>query len=581
MALLALDAQAALLPYALPVFGVGLALFTWVASLVGRPLLMMATFAIFAINCAIDYAAIRWLRSRPERQADGRLRTTIHLVGGVMWAAAVGQVAAFALHSGPLAAPLLMLAVGGAAACLFFTSPLLISLLVVGPVAVAGPLIVLRLDPMHQDLTTIAVSFLALAFALALIVNRILRRQFALAIEREQLAAERIASLRRVEHLAESKSNLIATLSHEIRDGLTGVTHVLAAAAGGGGRAAPSREQMTAALDAARALIDVLNTTHDSETAEAGRLAVSPRLFDIARTAEDLVLAHRPAAQAKGLEIALHVEDEATAAGATLADPARARQILAALIGNAVKYTVRGRIEVRLRRLDRGRLRLEVADTGPGLSHDELRLAFAPFERVERTAAGLPGAGLGLSLARRLAQLMDGVVGAHSAVGVGSCFWFDCPFDPEGRAAAEPGAAEEAALAEPPQGLRVLLADDDALDAVMVRAVLEQLGHQVVQAHDVRRALSLAGVCDFDLVVLDGGLPNQGAAEAMRAIRTGGGGNAEAPIIAMIDGDADEARTCQDAGADAVLRKPMTVASVARAISEAVAARRPGAREAA
>src|SRR5690606_13666999 len=118
---------------------------------------------------------------------------------------------------------------------------------------------------------------------------------------------------------------------------LTGVTHVLAAAAGGG-RAAPTREQLAAALESANELIAVLDTTLDSETAEAGRLSVDVRPFDPVALAREALGQVRPAASAKGLEIGLHVDPELVEAetGAALADPARVRQILLALLSNAI-----------------------------------------------------------------------------------------------------------------------------------------------------------------------------------------------------------------------------------------------------
>ncbi|CAN5490905.1 hypothetical protein BH10PSE5_BH10PSE5_00010 [soil metagenome] len=369
----------------------------------------------------------------------------------------------------------------------------------------------------------------------------------------------------------------MATLSHEIRNGLTGVAHVLAAAAGRNGRGAPSREPLTAALDAANDLIAVLNTTLDSETAEAGRLSVDTRPFDPVALLRDLVLLNRPNASMKGLELTLHVpaELEAGHAGAALADAHRARQIIANLIGNAVKFSVRGRVEARLEITAAGRLIIEIADTGPGLTADELERAFEPFARVERTSAGTSGAGLGLSLARQLARLMGGDLTAHSAVGVGSCFRLELPYDAQ--AVAERVIEAVEIVAPDPaerRTLKVLIAEDDALNAAMLRAVIEQLGHQVVHAVDGRRAFELAKICEFDLVMIDGRMPNMDGPETIAALRGLDGAAADVPSVAGIGGDAEEARECTDAGADAVLRKPVSVAAVARAVADAVAVTR-------
>ncbi|CAN5373338.1 ATP-binding protein [soil metagenome] len=568
---LALDAQAALLPYALAVFAVSLPIYVWAGSFAANAGWLAMSFGVFAINWGVFYGVVAWLRT-PEAQ-DAARRSRVQVLSGLLWAVAVSQMAAFANGAGETRETLLLLATGASVVCIFFSAPNLIALLVTGPVAAIGPLALLFARPESHWAGTLAWGAIALAMALSLVLNRMLRRQHALAVAHEALLEERLKVLEGAERAARSKSDIVATLSHEIRNGLTGVTHVLAAAAGKGGRAAPSREQLNAALDAAQDLVAVLNATLDSETAESGRLAVDAVAFEPVRLIRDLVLLDRPHAMAKGLELTVHIEPdlEHRQFGAAIGDALRTRQIVANIVGNAVKYTVRGRIEVRVER--RGdQIAIAVADTGPGLSLDELEQAFQAFQRVERTGAGVNGAGLGLSLSRQLARLMGGALEASSAVGVGSCFTLTLPFDEhavciletdsEAAQAAEPAGA-------PPRNLRILVAEDDALNAAMLRAILEQLGHQVVHAQNGRRALDLAKICDFDLVMLDGRMPIMDGPQTARALRALDGANRQVAIIAVIGGDADEARECLDAGADTVLRKPVSVAAVARAVADA------------
>jgi signal transduction histidine kinase/ActR/RegA family two-component response regulator len=564
-ALQSLDAQRALLPYALAMFGVALPIYVWAASYARNSVWMSATFAVFAINWGAFYAAVNWLKS-PQAEDNAR-RQRVQILGGLLWAGAVAQMAVFADGAGPARESLLLLSVGAAVVCLFFTAPSLAGLLIVAPAAVATPLFVLLANEGSRPAGLAAWGAVALAFALSLTLNRILRAQFELAAEREVLIESRAASLQDAEKLAQSKSHIVATLSHEIRNGLTGVMHVLAAAAGQGGRAAPSREQLNAALHATNDLIAVLNATLDSETAEQGRLALDAEPFDAVKLVRELVLLNRPHAAAKGVEFNFYVEPdlERRVVGAAVADASRARQVLANLIGNAVKYTVRGRIEARIERRGDDVLAVEIADTGPGLTQAEMIQAFEPFRRVERTGAGVPGAGLGLSLARQLATLMGGRLTAQSAMGAGSCFTLELPFDPSAPLEADADAAVGAPAS---RGLRVLVAEDDALNAAMLRAILEQLGHQVVHAQNGRRAVDLCGVAAFDLVMVDGRMPILDGAQTAAAIRAQG---LKMPIIAVIGGEADEARDCIDAGADTVLRKPVTVAGVARAVADAAA----------
>ncbi|MGE5502641.1 MAG: sensor histidine kinase, partial [Ignavibacteriales bacterium] len=374
-----LEAQSALLRYALALFAVCLPIFVWVASHAHNAAWMAATFAVFAINWGAFYAAVNWIKTHGRENVSRRVR--VHVVGGLLWAAAVAQVAAMGDFAEPVRSNMLLMATAGAIACIFFSAPVLSALLIVGPFAAAAPLLFLLTDPNSVDLGIIAFGAVAFALALGLILNRSLRAQFAMAAEREALIAQNIASLETAEKLARSKSDIVSTLSHEIRNGLNGVTHVLAAAAGQGGRAAPSREQLTAALEATHDLISVLNATLDSESAESGRLMLEAQPFDLARVTRDLVVLNRPHAAAKGVELTLHIDPEleGRGIGAAVGDVTRTRQVLANLIGNAVKYTVRGRIEARIELRAENRIAVEVADTGPGLSPEELERAFEPF----------------------------------------------------------------------------------------------------------------------------------------------------------------------------------------------------------
>ena len=558
-----MKAQAGLLAYALLAFGVALPIFVWVASHAVNVAWMSLCFAVFALGWGAFYGIVGWLRTAAA--TDLRTRARVQILGGLIWAVAIAQLAAFAHFAGPVRETLLLLTLGAGMICVVFTAPWLPSLLIVAPAALAGPMIALYLRAEDAPIARIALSASALALALALLVNRIMRTQFALAAEREVLVAERGQQAEAARRLARSKSDLVSTLSDEIRNGLTGVAHVLASAADRR-RAAPSRQQVAAALDAVNDLLAVLETTVDSESAEAGRLSVEPMPVDLTAIARDLVLLNRPAAAAKSLELVLHVDAGLAAGqGAAIADPARARQVLAALIGNAVKFTLRGRVEVRVSRTAERRVSVAVADTGPGLSDEELDLALQPFRRIARTSAGASGAGLGLPLAVQLARLMGGELKAESAAGVGSCFSLELPFDPDVALNPPEPLPEPEADA---RRLRILTVEPEALSAAMLRASLEQLGHQVVHAADGRRAVELARVCDLDLVVVSG-------PETIAALRALDGAAARTPAIALTGGDAEEAQALLAAGADALLRRPVAVPAAARAIAEALSAKTP------
>jgi CheY-like chemotaxis protein/anti-sigma regulatory factor (Ser/Thr protein kinase) len=300
---------------------------------------------------------------------------------------------------------------------------------------------------------------------------------------------------------------------------------------------------------------------------------VSKSPIGLPEQVRSLVAAQRGAASAKGLELQAFIDPELEAlGGAALGDAGRVRDILSNLMSNALKYTVHGRVEARVAAHGRDRIVVEIVDTGPGLGADELSVAFEPFHWIERTSAGTSGAGLGLSLSRELAQLMGGSLTASGAVGVGCCFRLELPFDPLAVAPVSQDATEaDATQTSDRDTLRVLFAEDDALAAAMLRATLEQLGHQVVQTANGRRAVDLARICDLDLIMIDGDMPGMDGPETIAEIRRIDGHAARAPIVAVIEGDADQAQACRDAGADAILRKPVTAVALSRALADALA----------
>jgi signal transduction histidine kinase/ActR/RegA family two-component response regulator len=567
-------AQAELLPYALGFFAVALPVFVWGAAYAADAVWMSAIFAQISLNWGGFYFAVNRYGPSSEHPAGPRLKAMLHLLASLSWALVVAEIAVFAAFSGPVRPVLLAMDVAAAVACLFFSSPWLLGLLLTFPLVACAPVLAFALTG-DRGGAGAALGAVFFAMALCMIMNRMLRRQFALAADRDRLIGDRASSLEEAERLATSKSQILATLSHEIRNGLSGVTHVLSAAASGG-RSAPSREQLSAALQAANELLEVLNATLDTETAGAGRLAVAAKPFDAARLARSTALLIRPKAAAKGLELVIHVEEAlASGPGAAIGDPVRVRQVLANLVGNAVKYTARGRVELRVLRAGDKSLRFEVADTGPGLTPEELERAFAPFSRIERVGLGVSGAGLGLSLSRELARLMGGVVSAESAVGVGSRFWLELPFDPSAAPsdADEPGEFDLAQPVQMVRSLRVLLAEDDSLAAAMVRAMLEQLGHQVVQTHDSQRAIELAEFCPFDLAVVGARLPALSGPDGRAYVHDLKAASQGAPMIGLVGGEPGDAEACLEIGVDQVLRKPATVAGIARAIAAAMAPR--------
>jgi len=260
-------AQAALLPFALLAFGASLPVFVWVAGHAANAEWMSAAFTTFAVGWGAFYGIVNWLKT--EAAADLRMRARVQVMGGLVWALAIAGLAAFAHYAGPVRETLLLLILGAAMVCVVFTATWLPSLLIVAPVAVAGPLIALFANPAEAPMARIALGASALGLALALGVNRILRRQYALVAERERLLAERAEQAEAARRFARVKSDLVDSLSDELRDGLTGVSHVLTAAARS--RAAPTRQQVGVALDAVNELLAIVGAGPAGEAEQPAR----------------------------------------------------------------------------------------------------------------------------------------------------------------------------------------------------------------------------------------------------------------------------------------------------------------------
>jgi CheY-like chemotaxis protein len=163
---------------------------------------------------------------------------------------------------------------------------------------------------------------------------------------------------------------------------------------------------------------------------------------------------------------------------------------------------------------------------------------------------------------------MGGEIEAHSAVGVGSRFRLEIAYDPAApRERAQPPAEASDPARPQRRALRILMAEDDSLDAAMLRSVLEKLGHKVVHAADARRALDLARTCELDLAVIGGRMVDPDGTVLIAALK--GLDGKRLRIVAVIGGEAEEALECSQAGADVVLRRPVSVAAAARAIAQA------------
>jgi signal transduction histidine kinase/ActR/RegA family two-component response regulator len=378
-------------------------------------------------------------------------------------------------------------------------------------------------------------------------------------------------ALESAERAAAAKSEFLATMSHEIRtplNGVLGLAHVLKREGRDPGRIA----MVDTIISSGELLLGILNDVLDMAKIEAGKLEIVPRPIDPALVLNDLAALWRVTAEGKGLYLTVSAPDDA--GDWVSLDPVRLRQILFNLVGNAIKFTDAGGVSVSFSRPRPGWVRFEVVDTGPGIYADEQATLFRPFAQVEtgtRRAAG--GTGLGLAIARRLAALMGGELGLDSAPGQGSTFWLEAPATD---CAPMVPAAAAASGATSIDAIRVLVAEDNPTNRLVIGKMLGLAGVAPVFAEDGARALEIADTQSFDLILMDVRMPVMDGLEATRRIRMGRGPNARVPIVALTANVTIEDQAgCFAAGMTGFVGKPIQPQALFDALGEAMAGSPP------
>jgi signal transduction histidine kinase/CheY-like chemotaxis protein len=374
----------------------------------------------------------------------------------------------------------------------------------------------------NADFSHLMTGGMALAMAMGFVLNRHMRDHYRLQHRQMQLADEREAARAATYAVNAQRMALMETLQREVQTGLKGVENSLLQGLSHLTRAPAPRTYVDAALSEVAHLQSILTTTFDNDTAAAGRIEVACVPLDIARVCERMVAQFAALAQGKGLAFTLNTHG-LPPRGAALGDEHRVEQVLAHLLSNALLYTQQGRVELKLVMPSADTLRLEVVDSGPGLDDEELALAFTPHMRIQRTSSGHSGAGLGLSLSRSLAELMNGQLGAQSTLDVGSKFWLDLPFEAHAVPPPRPVATPDD-IAAPTHSLRVLLLSNDSLRAAQLRDQLEHLGHKCLTSTSRERALALARKAPVDACLISTGafedLREDGNRERVQAFLT-------------------------------------------------------------
>ena len=418
------------------------------------------------------------------------------------------------------------------------------------------------LDGEHERLVAVAITT-ALCLVFGGIVTLVSDHQTRTLETRDKRRRALEDALAHAEEANALKSSFLANTSHEVRTPMNGVLGLLEVM----GRTDLTTDQrmlLQTARRSAVGLLGILDGILDLSKLDAGEFQLQPEPSNIGHIVKDAaqLLANRAR---KGVEVKAIVGEEVPPW--LMLDGLRMRQVVMNLVSNAVKFTAEGRVQIEVMFAEQ-QLVLCVSDTGIGMTPEQLTRVFDPFQQADSsTSRTYGGTGLGLTISRRLVELMDGHLSATSSVGRGATFQVTVPAHPcKPPTSAAPEFADHV--------LHVLVVDDDPVNRLVAQRMIETAGHRVDVANDGAAGVQAASTHAYDLVLMDRQMPRMDGIEATRAIRELPGPASEVPIVALTaSAMVDDQQQCLEAGMDAVLTKPYTLDQMSTLIATIAAKR--------
>ncbi|WP_417830786.1 ATP-binding protein [Terasakiella sp.] len=380
----------------------------------------------------------------------------------------------------------------------------------------------------------------------------------------ERLAQRYLLEKERAEAASKAKSEFSAIISHELRTPLTGIMGI-ADLLLSSDMSVEHKKFVEGLKSSSNNLLLLLNDILDYSKFEAEHIQFEYTVFDLHRLIDDLVVSLTPTIQEKG--ITLRYENYGTSSDVILkADKTRLRQVLLNFITNAIKFTQKGGVVIRLQQEkdddNQTHLRFEVEDTGIGIAEDQKERLFKPFSQGDSsTTRKYGGTGLGLAISKKLVDAMDGEIGFYSVENKGSTFWFEANFEKgllsdlsHDRLSTLEVSTEE----EKTNGVKLLLAEDNDVNRKVITTVLRKMGYDIETVVNGREAYEKVQKSDFDLILTDLQMPEMDGCDAAIKIRQLPGDKGQVPIIALTaDVKAEQNERYLKAGINAFISKPV------------------------